>query len=110
MTRGRSENVALVITDAHDPADARDILEGILAVERVDAPATVQRRQLATTVTTPERAMAPPGPYDPAPFRSPLPCHLGRVRRHRSRRSGWPQLVRLALRFRCGSPRRANDR
>jgi hypothetical protein len=83
MTRGRHENVALVITDTHDSADARDVLESVLAVERVDVPATVQRRTLAAAGTpapaprpgAPARRVAvrPTVPLTPAPPAPPAP-------------------------------------
>jgi conjugative relaxase-like TrwC/TraI family protein len=47
MTRGREENSIHVITDSSDVAEARDVLERILAVDRSDMPAVTQRRQLA---------------------------------------------------------------
>ena len=47
MTRGRDQNDVYVITDTHDLTEARDVLEGIVACERADVPAVVQRRQLA---------------------------------------------------------------
>ena len=83
MTRGRNENVALVITDTHDSADARDVLEGILAVERVDVPATVQRRTLAAA-----------GTPAPAPARPGAPVQ--RVRRRRPSHRRLPHLPRRA--------------
>ncbi len=49
-TRGRDENLILVVTDTHQPRDARDVLERILTMDRADIPATTQRRQLAATV------------------------------------------------------------
>jgi conjugative relaxase-like TrwC/TraI family protein len=48
MTRGERDNTVCVITETHDPAEARDILETIIAVDRADVPATTQRQQLAT--------------------------------------------------------------
>jgi conjugative relaxase-like TrwC/TraI family protein len=48
VTRGRDENLICVITDSGDVAEARDILEGILALDRADIPAVTQRRTLAT--------------------------------------------------------------
>jgi len=50
MTRGRDENVALVVTETHDIAEARDILETALAIDRADVPATRHRRDLHATV------------------------------------------------------------
>ena len=47
VTRGREENRIHVITDSADVAEARDVLERILAVDRADIPAVTQRRQLA---------------------------------------------------------------
>jgi conjugative relaxase-like TrwC/TraI family protein len=46
MTRGRERNDVYVVTDTHDPAESRDVLEGIVAADRADIPATVQRRHL----------------------------------------------------------------
>jgi conjugative relaxase-like TrwC/TraI family protein len=46
-TRGREENWIHVITDTPDVAEARDILDGILAVDRADIPAVTQRQRLA---------------------------------------------------------------
>ncbi|MCU1389818.1 MAG: hypothetical protein JWL72_3156 [Ilumatobacteraceae bacterium] len=48
MTRGRRDNTICVITDSHDIADARDVLDTIIAVDRADVPATTQRRNLDT--------------------------------------------------------------
>ena len=48
MTRGRRENTVCVITESHDPAQARDVLDAVLADDRADIPATSQRRTLAT--------------------------------------------------------------
>jgi hypothetical protein len=50
-TRGRNENVMRVVTDSDDIAEARDVLEAIVAVDRADIPATAQRRTLAATVS-----------------------------------------------------------
>ena len=47
-TRGRAVNHLLVVTDTADPAQARDVLEQVLANDRVDVPAVAQRRHLAT--------------------------------------------------------------
>jgi hypothetical protein len=48
MTRGRHDNTVCVITDTHDIADARDILDTIITIDRADTPATTQRRTLHT--------------------------------------------------------------
>ena len=41
------------ITDSDDIAEARDVLEAVLAADRADVPATTQRRTLAQTVHRP---------------------------------------------------------
>jgi hypothetical protein len=46
-TRGRHDNLLCVVTDNDDVAQARDVLEGILALDRADVPAVTQRRALA---------------------------------------------------------------
>jgi hypothetical protein len=55
MTRGRDDNRVYVVTDTHDMSDARDVLEGIVASDRADIPAVVQRRQLAQQDRQPPR-------------------------------------------------------
>ena len=47
ITRGQHDNRVYVVTDTHDIAEARDVLEGIVASDRADIPATTHRRQLA---------------------------------------------------------------
>ena len=47
VTRGRDENLICVITDTNDIAEARDVLDAVLAVDRADIPAVTQRRILA---------------------------------------------------------------
>ena len=47
ITRGQQDNRVYVVTDTHDIAEARDVLEAIVASDRADIPATTQRRQLA---------------------------------------------------------------
>ena len=57
-TRGREENLILVITESHDLDEARDILERVLTNERADLPAITQRRTLtqeARPAATPSR-------------------------------------------------------
>jgi hypothetical protein len=49
-TRGRDTNTLCVITDSDDIAEARDVLEAVLAADRADVPAVTQRRTLAQTV------------------------------------------------------------
>ena len=48
MTRGRQDNTVCVTTGTHDIADARDVLDMIIAIDRADIPATTQRRNLET--------------------------------------------------------------
>jgi len=55
MTRGREDNRVYVVTDTHDMSEARDVLEGIVASDRADVPAVVQRRQLAQQDCQPPR-------------------------------------------------------
>ena len=53
MTRGRDENIALVVTDTPDTpdiAEAISILEAAIAIDRADVPATTHRRTLAEAV------------------------------------------------------------
>jgi conjugative relaxase-like TrwC/TraI family protein len=53
-TRGHDDNILCVVTASDDIAEARDVLEAILAADRADVPATTQRRTLAQT--TPRHA------------------------------------------------------
>jgi conjugative relaxase-like TrwC/TraI family protein len=46
-TRGRDSNQICVVTESNDLAEARDVLEAIVAVDRADIPAVTQRRTLA---------------------------------------------------------------
>ena len=55
MTRGQQDNSVRVVTETHDIAEARDILEGIITSDRADVPAVVQRRQLAQLDRQPVR-------------------------------------------------------
>ncbi len=55
VSRGEQENWILVVTDDRDLDQARDILEGVLASDRADIPATTQRRALADTDRAPHR-------------------------------------------------------
>ena len=56
-TRGSDTNTLCVITESDDIAEARDVLEAVLAADRADVPATTQRRTLATA-TPPTRPSA----------------------------------------------------
>ena len=62
-TRGRDDNEICVVTDSRDVAEARDILEAIVAVDRADIPATTQRRTLAQSVARADT----PAPPEPTP-------------------------------------------
>ena len=55
MTRGRDQNDVYVVTDTHDITEARDVLEAIVASDRADVPAVVQRRRLAQQDRQPPR-------------------------------------------------------
>jgi hypothetical protein len=50
VTRGRDDNLILVVTDSHDLGDAVDTLEQILASDRADTPAVGVRRELTASV------------------------------------------------------------
>jgi conjugative relaxase-like TrwC/TraI family protein len=58
-TRGTDENLILVVTESDDLAEARDVLERVLASERADVPATAQRRELAQLGRAPKAARRP---------------------------------------------------
>jgi len=58
MTRGRESNTVLVITDTHDIAEARDVLDRILTADRADTPAVTQRRNLDQQQPRPQRTRA----------------------------------------------------
>ncbi len=55
VTRGHEQNLMLVVTEDRDLDQARDILECVLASDRVDVPATTQRRELAAADRAPQR-------------------------------------------------------
>ncbi len=63
-TRGRDENLICVVTASNEVAEARDVLEAVLAVDRGDVPAVTQRRTLAAAVP---REVTYPPPAAPAP-------------------------------------------
>ena len=54
-TRGRDNNTICVVTDSTDIAEARDVLDGVLAVDRADTPAITQRQLLARTAALMQR-------------------------------------------------------
>ena len=56
MTRGRDDNHVHVVTESTDPAEARDVLECVIAHDRADVPAVTQRRDLAHQIPPPEPA------------------------------------------------------
>ena len=66
MTRGRDENHVHVVTESTDPAEARDVLECVIAHDRADVPAVTQRRDLAHQIP----------PHDPAPVRRYEPTSI----------------------------------
>ena len=70
VTRGRDENLICVITESDDVAEARDVLEGILAVDRADIPAVTQRRNLARQQPP---ASTPPSSTSHQPGRCQIP-------------------------------------
>ena len=51
MTRGRTGNTALVVTETHDLTEAINILEIAITLDRTDLPAVAQRRALAEQAT-----------------------------------------------------------
>jgi len=50
MTRGRTNNTTLVITETHDLSEAISILDAAISLDRADLPAVAQRRALAEQV------------------------------------------------------------
>jgi conjugative relaxase-like TrwC/TraI family protein len=58
-TRGRDDNLMCVVTESDEIAEARDVLGGILALDRADTPAVTQRRTLAELTRGHEQATAP---------------------------------------------------
>ena len=58
-TRGRDENRIHVVTESADLAEARDVLEAVLAYDRADVPAITQRRHLAHQTDRPESSREP---------------------------------------------------
>lgn len=70
-TRGRVENLMLVVTEEPDIDEARDVLERALFADPVDVPATTQRRNLAAADRSPHRrgsSVVQPGNRKPAPL------------------------------------------
>ena len=59
-TRGRDGNDICVITKSDDVAEARDVLDAIVALDRADIPAVTQRRTLAQQQRAHEHAPAAP--------------------------------------------------
>ena len=89
-TRGRDTNTLCVITDSDDIAEARDVLDAVLAADRADVPATTQRRTLAQTVHQPRaplQAVRGAGVVPDRPRRSPAA-----LSRRRSSRQPPPKL------------------
>ena len=46
LTRGRRTNHVLVVTETHDLAEAREILDHVITNDRADVPAITRRQQL----------------------------------------------------------------
>ena len=65
MTRGQRDNIVCVITDTHDVADARDILDTIINIDRADTPATTQRRNLHAQDRQPQQRQPQPPRLQP---------------------------------------------
>ena len=66
-TRASDENVICVITESDDVAEARDVLEGIVAIDRADVPAVDPAAHPRSTNATPQPAAAPAAPRCPIP-------------------------------------------
>ena len=62
MTRGRADNLALVVTDEPTLDAARDVLEATLAIDRADVPAVRHRHNVAR-----QEAAKLPAPHRPPP-------------------------------------------
>ena len=62
MTRGRADNLALVVTDEPTLEAARDVLEATLAIDRADVPAVRHRHDVAR-----REAAKSPAPHRPPP-------------------------------------------
>ena len=76
-----------VITDSDDIAEARDILDGIVAIDRADIPAVTQRRSLAQQLRDHEPSQpAPPAPRCVDPGLVPV-APSRRTQRPRRRRA-----------------------
>jgi conjugative relaxase-like TrwC/TraI family protein len=94
MTRGRDDNRVHVITETTDVAEARDVLECVLAHDRADIPAVTQRRDLALQVPphepTPGRRAEPTSiiPDWVAPWRTQLEQHRDDLARYLIERAG----------------------
>ena len=58
-TRGRHDNRIHVVTNTTELAEARDVLETVLAYDRADVPAVSQRRTLAQAAGRPEPVPEP---------------------------------------------------
>jgi hypothetical protein len=75
VTRGRDENRLHVITDTADVADARDVLDAVVAQDRADVPAVTQRRDLARQTQPPQSRWLKPVSIVPdwvSPWRAQL--------------------------------------
>lgn len=66
MTRGRAENLTLVVTDEPTIEAARDTIESTLATDRADVPAVVHRRDFGSKQVTAQLAPRPTAPSAPS--------------------------------------------
>jgi ATP-dependent exoDNAse (exonuclease V) alpha subunit len=79
-TRGREDNRMYVVTESPDPAEARSVLEAVIAFDRVDIPAVTQRRSLARLADPALAVLGEVGldPYTGCVTAEPgEPCELG---------------------------------
>ena len=74
MTRGRTDNTALVVTETRDLAEAINTLDTDITFDRADTPAVAQRRALAEQVASNRR---------PQPSNQELLDQLGAAGAHR---------------------------
>ena len=66
MTRGRHTNHVLVVTESHDLAEARDVLEQAMNRNTVDIPAVARRVQLVDDFAQLQPSLSPPHRPEPA--------------------------------------------
>ena len=71
-TRGRTNNLMLVVTEEPDVDEARDVLERVLTSDPVDIPATTQRRNLAADDRAPRKRRTVDHPRERGPVRAAM--------------------------------------